>query len=83
VRELSERDLENYSRWSSEHAKEKPVTSFKEETRFRMEAAEMANETELRTAENVTMSRTSKYPDSGRGRNFHTLTNGDEPRNSK
>ena len=80
VKNLSERQLENYSRWSSEHVEEKTVTTFKdwlqEEARFRVEEGEMATRIESRTAENVTTSRTSEYPHSGRGRNFHILTNG-------
>ena len=47
VKKLPNRQLENYSRWLNERARQKSVISFrdglKDEVRFRIEAAEMAN----------------------------------------
>ena len=54
VKKLPDRQLENYSRWLNEHAREKSVTAFrdwlKDEVRFRVEAAEMANGIEPKTS---------------------------------
>ena len=47
VKNLPDRQLENYSRWLNEHEREKSVTAFrdwlKDEVRFQVEAVDMAN----------------------------------------
>ena len=87
VKKLPDRQLENYSRWLNEHAREKSVTAFrdwlKDEVRFRVEAAEMANGIEPKTFENVRPTRAQKYPDLGRMRNFHTAVIGNGTRNMR
>jgi len=81
VKKLPDRQLENYSRWLSERAREKSVTAFrdwlKDEVRFRVETTEMANEIESKIFEHVSPPRAPKYPDLGRLRNFHTAVIGD------
>ena len=76
VKKLPDRQLENYSRWLNERAREKSVTTFRywlrDEVRFRVEAAEMANGIEAKPFEHVKPPRASKYPDLGRMQNFHT-----------
>ena len=80
VKKLPHRHLENYSCWLSEDAREKSVTAFrdwlKDEVRFHVEAAEMANGIEPKTFEHVRLPRASKYPDLGRLQNFHTAAVG-------
>ena len=84
VKKLPDRQLENYSRWLDEREREKSVTAFrdwlKDEVRFRVEAAEMANEIEPKTFEHVTPPRAPSYADLGKMRNFHTV-NGNGTRN--
>ena len=47
VKKLPDRQLENYSRWLNERARQNSVIAFrdwlKDEVRFQIEAAEMAN----------------------------------------
>ena len=78
VKKLPDQQLENYSHWLNERAREKSVPAFKDwlkdEVRFRVEAVEMANGIEPRTFEHVRPPRASKYPDVGKMRNFHTAT---------
>ena len=85
VKKLPDRPLENYSRWLNECAREKLVTTFRDwlrdEVRFRVEAAEMANEIEPKTFEHVKPPRPLKYPDLGRMWNFHTAVIENETRN--
>ena len=87
VKKLPERQLENYSRWLNERAKEKSVIAFrdwlKDEVRFRVEAAEMANGIEMRPDEHVRPPRAPRYQDQSRMRNFHTVATGKVPRNTK
>ena len=77
MKKLPERQLENYSRWLNERAKEKSVIALrdwlKDEVRFRVEAAEMANEIETRPDEHVRPPRAPRYQNQSRMRNFHTL----------
>lgn len=53
VKKLPDRQLENYSRWLNECVREKSVTVFRDwlrdEVRFRVEAAEMADGIEPKT----------------------------------
>lgn len=55
VKKLFNRQLENYSRWLNERAREKLVIVFrdwlKDEVRFRVEVAEMANGVESKIFE--------------------------------
>ena len=87
VKKLPDRQLENYSRWVNERAREKSVTTFrdrlKDEVRFRVEAAKMANGIEPKTLEHVRPPRALKYPDLGRMRNFHTAVIGNGTRNMR
>ena len=57
VKKLPDRQLQNYSRWLNEWAREKSVTAFRDwlkaEVRFRVKAAEMANGIEPKTFEHV------------------------------
>ena len=77
VKKLPDRQLENYSRWLNERERKKSVTAFrdwlKDEVRFRVEAAEMANGTEPKTFEHVRPPRAPRYADLGKMRNFHTV----------
>ena len=77
VKKLPDRQLENYSRWLDEREREKSVTAFrdwlKDEVRFRVEAAEMANGIEPKTFEHVRPPRAPRYEDLGKMRNFHTV----------
>ena len=74
---MPDRQLENYSRWLNEREREKSVTAFrdwlKDEVRFRVEVAEMANGIEPKTFENVRLPRAPRYADLGKMRNFHTV----------
>ena len=83
VKKLSDRQLENYSRWLNERA----VIAFRDwlkyEVRFRVEAAEMANRIEPKTFEHVRPPRAPKYPDLGRMRNFHTAVIGNGTRHMR
>ena len=87
VKKLPDRQLENYSRWLNERAREKSVTAFRDwlrdEVRFRVEAAEMANGSEAKTFEHVKLPRAPKYPDLGRMRNFHTAVIENETRDMR
>ena len=88
VKKLPDRQLENYSRWLNERAREKKsVIAFrdwlKDEVRFRVEAAEMANGIEPKTLEHVRPPRAPKYPDLGRMRNFHTAVIGNRTRHMR
>ena len=64
VKKLPDRQLENYSRWLNDRAREKSVTAFrdwlKDEVRFRVEAAEMANGIEPKTFEHIRPPRAPK-----------------------
>ena len=85
VKKLPDRQLENYSHWLNERAREKSVITFrdwlKDEVRFRVEAAEMANGIESKTFEHVRPPRAPKYPDLGKMRNFHRAVIGNGRRN--
>ena len=87
VKKLPDRQLENYSRWLNERAREKSVTAFrdwlKDEARFRVEAAEMANGIELKTFEHVRPPRAPKYRDLGKTQNFDTAVIGNGIRNMR
>ena len=76
VKKLPDRQLENYSRWLNERARQKSVIAFRDwledEVRFRVEAAEMANGIEPKTFEHVRPPRAPKYPDLVKMRNSHT-----------
>ena len=87
VKKLPDRQLENYSRWLNERAREKSVTAFRDwlrdEVRFRVEAAEMANGIEAKTFEHFKPPRAPRYPDLGRMRNFHTAVIENETRDMR
>ena len=83
VKKLTNRQLENYSRWLNERARQKSVTAFrdwlKDEVIFRIEAAEMANGIELKPVEHVRpprVPRVPSYQEQSRMRNFHTAAIG-------
>ena len=83
VKKLTNRQLENYSRWLNERARQKSVTAFrdwlKDEVIFRIEAAEMANGIELKPVEHVRpprVPRVPSYQEQSRMRNFHTTAIG-------
>ena len=65
VKKLPDPQLENYSRWLNERARETSVVAFrdwlKDEVRFRVEAAEMANGIESKPVEYVRPQRALKY----------------------
>ena len=77
VKKLPDRQLENYSRWLNEREIEKSVTAFrdwlKDEVRFRVEAAEMANGIEPKPFEHVRPPRAPRYADLGKMRYFHIV----------
>ena len=90
VKKLPDRRLENYSRWLNERAKQKSVIAFrdwlKDEVRFRIEAAEMANEIEPKPVQQVRpprVPRVPSYQEQSRMRNFHTAAIGKEPNSTK
>ena len=87
VKKLPDRQLENYSRWLNERARETSVVAFrdwlKDEVRFRVEAAEMANGIESKPVEYVRPPRALKYQQQSRTRNFHAVETRNEPRNMK
>ena len=86
VKKLTSRQLENYSRWLNERARQKSVIAFrdwlKDEVIFRIEAAEMANGTEPKPVDHVTpprvprVPRVPSYQEQSRMRNFHTAVTG-------
>ena len=84
VKKLPDRRLENYSRWLNERAKQKSFIAFRDwledEVRFRIEAAEMANEIEPKPVQHV---RPPSYQEQSRMRNFHTAAIGKEPNSTK
>ncbi|XP_067016989.1 uncharacterized protein [Acropora muricata] len=87
VKKLPDRQLENYSRWLNERARETSVVVFrdwlKDEVRFRVEAAEMANGIESEPVEYVRPPRALKYQEQSRTRNLHAVATRNEPRNMK
>ncbi|XP_074634307.1 uncharacterized protein LOC141892872 [Acropora palmata] len=87
VKKLPDRQLENYSRWLNERARETSVVAFrdwlKDEVRFRVEAAEMAKGIESKPVEYVRPPRAMKYQEQSRTRNFHAVAMRNEPRNMK
>ena len=87
LKKLPERQLENYSRWLNEHAREKSVVAvrdwLKDEVRFRVEAAEMANGIESKPVEYSRPPRAPKYQDQSRMQNCHTAAMGNDPRNTR
>ena len=87
VKKLPDCQLENYSRGLNERAREKSVTAFRDwlrdEVRFRVEAAEMANGIEAKTFEQVKPPRALRYPDLGRMLNFHTAVIENETRDMR
>ena len=70
VKKLPDRQLENYSRWLNERARETSVVAFrdwlKDEVRFRVEAAEMANGIESKPVEYVRPPRALRYQEQSR-----------------
>ena len=84
---MPDRQLENYSRWLNERARETSVVAFrdwlKDKVRFRVEAAEMANGIESKPVEYVRTPRALKYQEQSRTRNFHAVATRNEPRNMK
>ena len=86
VKKLPDRRLEN-SRWLNERAIQKSVIAFrdwlKDEVRFRIEAAEMANEIEPKPVQHVRPPRVPSYQEQSRMRNFHTAAIGKEPNSTK
>ena len=87
VKKLPDRQLENYSRWLNERPRETSVVAFrdwlKDEVRFQVEAAEMANGIESKPVEYVRPPRALKYQEQSRTRNFHAVAMRNEPRNMK
>ena len=90
VKKLPNRQLEKYSRWFNERARQKSVIAFrdwlKDEVRFRIEAAKMANETEPKPVEHVRPPRVPRepsYQEQSRMRNFHTAAIGKESKSTK
>ena len=90
VKKLPNRQLENYSRWLNERARQKSFISFrdrlKDEVRFRIEAAEMANGIEPKPVEHVRPPRVPRepsYQEQSRMRNFHTAAIGKESKSTK
>ena len=83
VKKLTNRQLENYSRWLNERARQKSVIAFrdwlKDEVIFQIEAAEMANGIELKPVDHVRpprVPRVPSYQEQSRMRNFHTAAIG-------
>ena len=64
VKKLHDRQLETYGRWLNDRAREKSVIAFrdwlKDEVRFRVEAAEMANGIEPKTFETAKSTKVSR-----------------------
>ena len=87
VKKLPDRQLENYSRWLNERARETSVVAFtdwlKDEVRFRVEAVGMANGIESKSVEYVRPPTALKYQEQSRTRNFHAVATRNEPRNMK
>ena len=85
VKKLPNHQLENYSRWLNDCARQKSVMSFRDwlrdEVRFRIEEAEMANGIEPKLVEHVRpprIPREPSYQEQSRMRNFHTAAIGKE-----
>ena len=76
-----------YSRWLNERARQNSVIAFrdwlKDEVRFQIEAAEMANGIEPKPVEHVRPPRVPSYQEQSRMRNFHTAAIGKEPNSTK
>ena len=79
VKKLPDRQLENYSRWLNERARETSVVAFrdwlKDEVRFRVEAAEMANGIESKPVEYVRPPRALQYQEQSRTQKFSCRCN--------
>ena len=87
LKKFPERQLENYSRWLNEWAREKSVIAvsdwLEDEVRFREEVTEMANGNESKPVKYARPPRAPKYQDQRKIRNLHTATMGNEPRNTR